>query len=415
MASPESQEIEPVQRALVVDDDPRICAFMVDLLDTFGLVAATTHDIRNADLTPYTAADVIFVDMMMPGTDGIQVLEILSRQKVKSAIVLMSGAHKGVLATAETIAKRSGLRVVALLNKPFRNEEIRRILDESRQEPQRPGRRAVSSEANIEDIMSGLAANEFDAELYPIVDLGTGLPVGFEAIPFWRNEKFRLVPPERFLSFAARSGILPRMTRQIADRALNYAATLKKRGQVWKLSINLRPEDLIEDQLPERLANMVAGHGLPPKSLTVELTESSAMANEITVLGTLARMRLKGIELAIDDFGSTQSSLDRLIVVPFTSLKIDSRFISGMTANRNTRLIVESSIALAQRLKMEVVALGIETQDQQSELRKMGCDLGQGPLFARPMEFEALLNWTPQPSKPAMRQSSKKTAGRSRR
>jgi EAL domain-containing protein (putative c-di-GMP-specific phosphodiesterase class I)/CheY-like chemotaxis protein len=415
MTLQESPGMEPVRRALVVDDDPRICSFLVDLLETFGLAANTTHDVKTADLTPYSAADVIFVDMMMPGTDGIQVLDILARQKVKSAIVLMSGAHKGVLATAETIARHSGLRVIALLNKPFRNEEIRRVLDESQQVPQRPGRRSLSSEANIEDIMAGLSSNEFDAELYPIVDLGTGLPVGYEAIPFWRSEKFRLVPPDRFLSFAARSGILPRMTRQIADRALGYASTLKKRGQVWRLSINLRPEDLLEDQLPERLANLVAGHGLPPRSLTVELTESSAMANEITVLGTLARMRLKGIELAIDDFGSTQSSLDRLIVVPFTSLKIDPRFIAGMTSNRNARLIVESSVALARRLKMEVVAQGIETPEQQSELKKMGCDLGQGTLFARPMEFDALMNWMPQPSKPAARQSSRKSVGRTRR
>lgn len=401
------------RRVLVIDDDDRICNFMADLIGSFGYSVTATCDLKTADLPSLGAQDVIFIDMMMPGADGIQVLDSLARQRVKSAIVLMSGAHKGVLATAETIAKRSGLRVVALMNKPFRNAEIQRVLEETQSEPQKQGKKPVSSEANIEDIMMGLAQNEFDAQLQPIVDLSTGLPVSYEAVPFWRSEKFRFVPPERFMSFAARNGVLPRLTRQIVDRALNYASLLKKRGQVWKLSINLRPEDLLEDQLPEKLANLVAGHGLPAKSLTVELTESSAMANEITILGTLARMRLKGLDLAVDDFGSGSSGLDRLIVIPFTSLKIDARFISGMVSNRNARTIVESAIALAKRLKLDAVAQGVETEAQQAELRKMGCELGQGTLFARPMEFDALLSWIPQPIRSDVRPmpSRIKTAG----
>jgi EAL domain-containing protein (putative c-di-GMP-specific phosphodiesterase class I) len=407
------QAPQSVRRVLVIDDDERIRSFMSDLVDSFGYPVATTGELKSAELADYGSNDIIFLDMMMPGVDGIQVLDLLARNKVKSSIVLMSGAHKGLLATAETIAKRSGLKVMALMTKPFRNEEIRRLLDERPEEQQRTGRKAISSEANIEDLVAGMSGNEFDAQFHPIVDLGTGLPVSYEAIPFWRNEKFRHVPPERFLALAARNGVLPRLSRQFMDRALSYVTLLRKRGQVWKLSVNLRPEDLIEDQLPERLANMVAGHGLPPKSLTIELTESSAMANEITVLGILARMRLKGIELAIDDFGSAQSSLDRLIVVPFTSLKIDARFISGMMSNRNARLIVESSIALAQRLKMTVVAQGIDTAAQQADLKKMGCEFGQGALFAQPMDFEALLSWTPQPIRPAIRQQAR--AARSKR
>jgi EAL domain-containing protein (putative c-di-GMP-specific phosphodiesterase class I) len=108
---------------------------------------------------------------------------------------------------------------------------------------------------------------------------------------------------------------------------------------------------------------------------------------------TLARLRLKGSDLAIDDFGTSYSGLDRLSTIPFTSLKIDMRFITDMMTNKNARMIVESSIALAKRLKMKTVAEGIETEAQLALLKDMRCDFGQGYLFAPPMQFQKLLCW----------------------
>ena len=111
------------------------------------------------------------------------------------------------------------------------------------------------------------------------------------------------------------------------------------------------------------------------------------------MLETLARMRLKDIDLAIDDFGTSYSSLERLAWIPFTSLKIDMRFISEISTSSTARIIVESAIKLAKRLKLSTVAEGIETEEQLKVLQDLGCDRGQGWLFARPMEFRATLDW----------------------
>jgi len=310
----------------------------------------------------------------------------------------MSGSHGEVLATAETIAKRSDLRVIGVLNKPFRVGDVRSILEAEQHEPQWPGSKPFTSEINIEDILAGLERQEFDTYFQPIVDLATNLPVSYEALARWKS-KFGLVAPERFIAVAARHGVLPRLTRQIAHRALAGAAKLKQRGLTWKVWINLGTEDLVDDRLPERLARLVAYHELPAGSLTVELTESSATINEIAMLGILARLRLKGIDLAIDDFGTSYSSLERLSIVPFTSLKIDKQFISDMMIHKNARLIVESSIALAKRLKMKTVAEGVESEAQLHMLKQMGCDFGQGYFFARPMNFENLAAWALDPSR----------------
>jgi len=380
------------RRVFVLDDDNDFCQLMSRMIGSLGYQVTATGNIKTVDFAKLTTSDVIFVDLMMPGTDGIQVLDVLARNRVRSSIVPMSGSHRDVLATAEMIARRSGLQVIGILNKPFRSHDVRRILGDER--PVQPSEKApVASEINIEDVLAGLAGKEFDAFLQPIIDLSTGCPTGYEALGRWRSEKFSLVGPERFIAVAARNGVLPRLTRQILDRAVGYAAKLKRRGLIWKVSVNIGAEDLVDRELPERLADLLATHDLPAGSLTVELTESSAVTNEIGMFGVLARLRLKGIELAIDDYGTAYSGLDRISNIPFTSVKLDRRFVTSMMTNQNARMIVESSIALAKRLQMKIVAEGIETEAQLNLLQEMGCELGQGYLLARPMGFEDLVAW----------------------
>jgi EAL domain-containing protein (putative c-di-GMP-specific phosphodiesterase class I) len=367
---------------------------MARLVDGLGYSVMTSTRLNPADFADLNGADLIFVDMMMPGTDGIQALDILSRNQVKSSIVLMSGLHGEVLTTAETIAKKSGLRVLGMLKKPFRTDDVRRILENERDELRRPARQSLSSDINIEDIAEGLERGEFDAYLQPIVDLSTSQTVGYEALARWRSERFTLLLPGRFIAVAARHGLLPRITQQILSRALGYAVQLRDRAMVSKVSVNVGAEDLLDNDLPEKLAEMMAAHNLAPHTLTIELTESSAAANELRMLGILARLRLKGFELAIDDYGTSYSGLDRLSTIPFTVLKIDMRFISAMMTNMNARTIVESSLALARRLNMKTVAEGIETEAQLTMLKNMGCDRGQGYFFAIPMELQKLLVWS---------------------
>lgn len=359
-----------------------------------GFEVAVSSNIEPHLLTGLCASDFIFVDMQMPGMDGIQVLEFLSRYAVKARVVPMSGSHAQVLETAERIARRNGLSVSGFLKKPFRLNELRRFLDESPSALQVPkGNQPSANEINIDDIAAGLERREFDTYLQPIIDLVTRKAIGYEALARWQSEKFNFVSPDRFIGLVAQNGLLPLLTQQLANRALTYSAAMRAQGMPWKVSLNLGIEDFVDNALPEKLAALVAQHGLPAHSLTVELTESSATQNETRMLEILARMRLKDIDLAIDDFGTSYSSLERLAWIPFTSLKIDMRFISEITASSTARIIVESAIKLAKRLKLNTVAEGIETEEQLKVLQGLGCDRGQGWLFARPMEFHAAMDW----------------------
>ena len=385
---------ENPRRVLIIDDDERVLKYMSLMVQQSGFEVAVSTTIRPNLLAGLGPSDFVFVDMQMPGMDGIQVLDVLSRHGVKSRIVPMSGSHVEVLETAERIARRNGLSVTGFLTKPFRQAELRRILDETPSELQRPkGHRALPSEINIEDVLAGLERCEFDTYLQPIINLVSRKAIGYEALARWQSEKFSLVSPDRFIGLAAQNGVLPLLTQQLANRALTYSAALKARGLPSKVSLNLGMEDFVDSALPEKLAALVAQHGLPAHSLTVELTESSATQNETRLLEILARIRLKDIDLAIDDFGTSYSSLERLAWIPFTSLKIDMRFISEITTSSTARIIVESAIKLAKRLKLNTVAEGIETEDQLAILKDLGCDRGQGWLFARAMEFQSAMDW----------------------
>lgn len=385
---------ERLRRVLIIDDDEHVLKYMSLMVQHSGFEAVVSHTIQSDLLAGLGPSDFVFVDMQMPGVDGIQVLEVLFHHGVKSRIVPMSGSHAEVLETAERIARRHGLSVAGFLKKPFRQAELRRILDEAPGELQRPrGHRPLPSEINIEDVVAGLEHGEFDTHLQPIVNLATRRPIGYEALARWQSEKFSLVSPDRFIGLAAQNGLLPRLTQQLANRALTYSAALRAQELPWKVSVNFGIEDFVDSALPEKLAALVAQHGLPAHSLTVELTESSATQNETRLLEILARMRLKDIDLAIDDFGTSYSSLERLAWIPFTSLKIDMRFISEITTSSTARIIVESAIKLAKRLKLNTVAEGIETEAQLDTLKDLGCDRGQGWLFARPMEFQSAMDW----------------------
>ena len=385
---------EKPRRVLIIDDDERVLKYMSLMVEQSGFEVVVSTTIRPNLLAGFGPSDFVFVDMQMPGMDGIQVLEVLSRHGVKSRIVPMSGSHAEVLETAERIARRNGLSVAGFLTKPFRLNELRRILDKAPGELQeQKGRWPLPSEINIEDVVAGLERGQFDTYLQPIVNLVTRKAIGYEALARWQSEKFSLVSPDRFIGLAAQNGVLPRLTQQLANRALSYSAAMRARGLPWKVSLNLGMEDLVDGALPEKLAALVAQHGLPAHSLTVELTESSATQNETRLLEILARIRLKDIDLAIDDFGTSYSSLERLAWIPFTSLKIDMRFISEITTSSTARIIVESAIKLAKRLKLITVAEGIETEDQLEILKELGCDRGQGWLFARAMDFQSAMDW----------------------
>jgi EAL domain-containing protein (putative c-di-GMP-specific phosphodiesterase class I) len=174
------------------------------------------------------------------------------------------------------------------------------------------------------------------------------------------------------------------------DHAIAAAASLNKGGRRFGMSVNLSGRLLSDKGLVGRIAILLERHGLDAEQLTLELTETAAIAGSGEALDMLTQLRGLGVQISIDDYGTGLSTLDYLKRIPAAEIKIDQTFIRGMVENRSERLMVSSTIALAHSLGRKIVAEGVETREALELLAEMECDIAQGFITGRPMNLESL-------------------------
>ncbi len=244
------------------------------------------------------------------------------------------------------------------------------------------------------DMRRALERDEFFLVYQPIVALENNQLVGFEALARWQHPERGLVNPGEFISVAEETGlILPlgawviaEACRQLRDWQQRLPARL---GPSLIMSLNLSGKQLMQDGIVDFVERSLAQHKLDPRHLKLEITESVVMENIEVAMRKLEQLRTLGVKLSIDDFGTGYSSLSYLHRLSTDTLKIDRSFVQNMAQNNENAEIVRTIITLAKTLHMDVTAEGIETVDQLNMLRALGCECGQGYLFAKPMEADA--------------------------
>jgi len=238
-----------------------------------------------------------------------------------------------------------------------------------------------------------LARHEFALYLQPIVRLATGRLAGFEALIRWHDPERGLVAPAAFIPAAEASGQIVAITAWVIDElgrimpgilraALHAPATVEPSLFV---SFNVTAQDLARSDMPGLIGAMLGRSGLAPEALKLEITESTLMQDPAGAAAALARCRAAGLGIAVDDFGTGYSSLSHLSTLPITTLKIDRAFIRPMLAEPRDRRIVQTILRLADEIGVVAVAEGIEGAAEAQALTAMGCALGQGYHFGRPM------------------------------
>ena len=231
---------------------------------------------------------------------------------------------------------------------------------------------------------------EFLVLYQPVVDLRTGTMAGAEALVRWSHPEHGLLDPTRFIPVAEESGLIVPIGRWVLEEAVRQHARWGKDRPDFVLGVNLSARQLRQPDLVDVVRDTVTRHGLDPRRLSLELTESVLMEDVEPHRLALAALRAFGVEVAIDDFGTGYSSLTYLRRYPVDVVKIDQSFVAGLGRDQSASAIVESVVDLAHALGMRVVAEGVETDEQLERLRRLGCDLAQGFLFAPPLPAEAL-------------------------
>jgi diguanylate cyclase len=234
-------------------------------------------------------------------------------------------------------------------------------------------------------ISRAVAASEFTLEFQPIVDLATSEAVGAEALARWHHPDRGNLDPRRFLDAVERSGQLTAFTEAILDQALSAAGIWAAAGHPIPVAVNISPRSLLDRRFPALVQQVLGEHSTEPDLLVLELTESLMLSTMEIVDQVLAELGRLGVAIALDDFGTGFSSLNALARVPVRELKIDRGFITDMDTSAEAMAVVRSTIELGRALGLTVVAEGIERVDQRRTLWDLGCHLGQGHLFARPL------------------------------
>lgn len=239
------------------------------------------------------------------------------------------------------------------------------------------------------------AAERGELRLYfqPVVAAGTGWMSGVEALVRWARPRHRLVYPDQFIMLAEQTGSITGIGRWVLQQACRALCEWEKTApaaQALLMSVNLSVVQLRDSQLPEEVQQILDQFGLEPERLCLEVTESALSADPDAEASVLNRLRDLGVHLAMDDFGTGNSSLTALRRFPFDMLKIDRSFVSGIGAGEEDSAIVAATISLGQALGLKTIAEGVETEAQAAFLVRNGCDELQGYLFGRPVPFADL-------------------------
>lgn len=249
-------------------------------------------------------------------------------------------------------------------------------------------RRGVERRLRIEnDLRSGLSERQFELYLQPVVNLLTGRVESAEALVRWNHPQRGLVSPADFIPTAERTGMILELGAWILDEACRLAAT-------WPggpIAVNISPRELAQSGFVESVLSTIKRHRIAPDSIVLEVTETVFLDTNDDVLLTLAELVAEGVRIALDDFGTGYSSLNHLRQIPAQIVKVDQTYVADVGVDPGTTAIVEAVVGLTRRLGQNLIAEGIETEEQATVLREMGVVLGQGYLLGRPVPAKTFL------------------------
>ncbi|MGQ0766931.1 MAG: putative bifunctional diguanylate cyclase/phosphodiesterase [Gemmatimonadota bacterium] len=252
------------------------------------------------------------------------------------------------------------------------------------------------------DLRQAVDAGHITVEYQPIVTLDDTRFWGAEALVRWTHSVRGRVPPSRFVAVAEETGLIVSIGRSVLREACLRTREWHGRRRSapnLRMSVNLSGRHFQEDSVIDDVRAALSESGLPPWFLTLEITESVLMQQSYLTLAKLRELKALGVMLAIDDFGTGYSSLGYLQQFPIDMLKIDRTFVDGVGLEDNDPVLVRAIIALGRTLGMETIAEGIERPEQRDGLRALGCELGQGFLFARPMPPAEFADAIPAPTR----------------
>ena len=381
---------------LIVDDDFIMHRVTTTMLNDLGI-----NKVLNALSAPKALEimaghpeeiELVICDLSMPGMDGIEFMRHLASQNFQNSLILTSGEGIRILRTVEKLAVEHDLHILGVIEKPVTPAKLNEKL-EAFDQVTSEGTKILAEVFGLDELVQALEKDQFDVYFQPKVDSKSKQAVGVEALVRWNHPQRGLIRPDAFIAIAEEYGLINQLTEVVCAKSINYASMAQANGIYLNIAINISVDTLSDLDWPDRMAELVEDVGLEHSLITFEITESRLMEHMSVALDILGRLSLKHFNLSIDDFGTGYSSMEQLQRIPFSELKIDRAFVHGAADDNAARAILESSILLAKKLDMKIVAEGVQDQKDWDLLEELEVDLIQGYFISRPLPFDQYIEW----------------------
>ncbi|WP_248748661.1 EAL domain-containing response regulator [Pseudomonas sp. MWU15-20650] len=404
-------------KVLILEDNPfQLMALhqMLNANGVFNVLTAENVETARQSLESTGQVDIAICDLYLEKGDGLELIRELAERRLAQVLILLSNAEPDVLEGVANMARQLGLNVLACLPKPASAKLIGQVLTDC-QARLRPGPPVMSWE-RVRQLLSlsdreplPPSAGVSQASIarcgrvwyQPIVNQA-GVLQGVEALARWQLFEPQLLLPDDFLPVLEFAGMEEAFTWHVLEQALGLAGeVMDETGQVLPVAVNIPGRMLERSHFPQVLQGLLQLHGVPAQSLTLELVETSRLKTDSAHVTGLLRLRMMGCQLSIGDFGVGGTSLQRLLELPFTELKIPPAFACGMASDDRKAAVVAGAMSMAARLDVAVVVTGVESAADYHAVGELGAAWLQGCFIARPMDAEALKQWIAFQARPA--------------
>jgi diguanylate cyclase (GGDEF)-like protein len=347
-----------------------------------------------AALVTRVGGDEFVMTLRMPSTDDAEALAAELRRKLQGQMEIGSLTLDVDTAVGVAVHPEHGSEPAALLQRADVATYVAKAISSAVQvfnlalESRSARRLGLAG-----DLRRALDNDELEVVFQPKVTLGTRQLVGVECLARWEHTAHGLVAPEDFVAVAEHTGQLGRLNETVLREGLRRCRDWADASRPLNVAVNLSSRTLLDPDFPDQVAALLQEYGVTPGQLTLEVTESGVTSERDRPLPTLRRLHELGVRLAVDDFGTGNSSLSHLRRLPVDEVKIDRTFVQGMATDPGDLAIVRAVVDLSRHFGLTVVAEGVESELTLALLEEIGCDIGQGFLFSRPLSYDRLEAW----------------------
>lgn len=379
----------------VLDDDVLSAKLTKETLIHIGIFKVKSYSnalpllrgIDEAEIKP----NIILCDLDMPGLDGIKFMQELGKRCYGGIVIPMSGKSEEILISSTKICRSYNLLTPGYIEKPATIKALAALINKISYlarcgyENYNPYQRS--------DLECALLRREFICHYQPQVDISTGGIYGYEALARWNHPSDGLIFPGGFIKNLEKFSLINEFTLQsLIPNTFQQLRRWNDADSGLKMSINISPQVLDGYEFSDFMIDQACKYGINSENIIIEITENE-QTDKTSILESVTRLRLRGFNLSLDDFGMGYSSISRLNCNPYNKLKVDKSLVHNAWKDKRLQAMFESSVDVANKLKLEIIAEGIEDFNDWIYVKKSTCKIAQGYFIGKALPCSLLCEW----------------------